>query len=189
MIGVQRELKKEGKNYRPFELLNLGKYQRQLFIFDGKNERDESKKKRKQQEEQDFEELILSAYKSEKVSGFKTFQGKKNFRMISIGPINQPVSRLHVEEVIKECVENQIIKVDVLGFEYEMGLFPAIQEEASKKGIDLEYKQILHEVFDKRAVERGEVHFYDVSYIEIKPIIKREYFIYRTFRFCHFLRS
>ena len=172
MIGVQREMKKEGKDYRPFELLNLGKYQREHFIFDGKDERDEIKKKRKQQQEKQFEELILTAYKSEKIDGFKTFQGKKNFRMVSIGPINQPVSRLHIEEVIKECLENRITKVDILGFEYEMGLFPTIQEEASQKGIDLQYKQIPNEIFDKRAVQRGEVKFYDVSYIEVKPIIK-----------------
>lgn len=172
MIGVQREMKKEGKDYRPFELLNLGKYQREHFIFDGKDERDEVKKKRKQQQEKQFEELILTAYKSEKIDGFKTFQGKKNFRMVSIGPINQPVSRLHIEEVIKECLENRITKVDILGFEYEMGLFPTIQEEASQKGIDLQYKQIPNEIFDKRAVQRGEVKFYDVSYIEVKPIIK-----------------
>ncbi len=173
MIGVQREMKKEGKDYRPFELLNLGKYQREHFIFDGKDERDEIKRKRKQQQEKQFEELILTAYKSEKIDGFKTFQGKKNFRMVSIGPINQPVSRLHIEELIKECLENRITKVDVLGFEYEMGLFPTIQEEASEKGIDLQYKQIPNEIFDKRAVQRGEVKFYDVSYIEVKPIIKR----------------
>lgn len=172
MIGVQREMKKEGKDYRPFELLNLGKYQREHFIFDGKDERDEIKKKRKQQQEKQFEELILTAYKSEKIDGFKTFQGKKNFRMVSIGPINQPVSRLHIEEVIKECLENRITKVDILGFEYEMGLFPTIQEEASQKGIDLQYKQIPNEIFDKRAVQKGEVRFYDVSYIEVKPIIK-----------------
>ena len=49
LINVQRELKSSGKNWRAFEILNLGKYQRQYFIFDGKNERDERKqfKKRK----------------------------------------------------------------------------------------------------------------------------------------------
>ncbi len=32
MIGVQRQLKAEGKNYRAFEILNLGKYERQHYI-------------------------------------------------------------------------------------------------------------------------------------------------------------
>jgi adenine-specific DNA-methyltransferase len=36
MIGVQRELKKEDNDWRAFEVLNLGKYQRQHYIYDGK---------------------------------------------------------------------------------------------------------------------------------------------------------
>ena len=41
--------------------------------------------------------------------------------------------RNHVEEVINECLKNKITSVDILGFEYEMGLFPTIQEEAKSK--------------------------------------------------------
>ena len=41
MIGVQRDLKKLEKDWRAFEILNLGKYQRQHYIYDGKSERDE----------------------------------------------------------------------------------------------------------------------------------------------------
>jgi adenine specific DNA methylase Mod len=47
LINVQRELKKDGKDYRAFEILNLGKYQREHFIYDGKNERDELKQQEK----------------------------------------------------------------------------------------------------------------------------------------------
>ena len=47
MIGIQRELKKNKKNWRAFEILNLGKYQRQHYIFDGKNVRDEIKTEQK----------------------------------------------------------------------------------------------------------------------------------------------
>ncbi len=32
LIGVQRALKAEGKDYRAFEILNLGKYERQHYI-------------------------------------------------------------------------------------------------------------------------------------------------------------
>ena len=48
-----------------------------------------------------------------------------------------------MEEVISECIQNKITSVDILGFEYEMGLFPTIQEEAKSKGLRLAYKQIL----------------------------------------------
>ena len=54
-----------------------------------------------------------------------------------------------------------------------MGLFPNIQEEAKSKGIDLALKYIPREVFDKRAIEKNQVVFHDVSYIEVKPIVKK----------------
>ena len=110
---------------------------------------------------------------AEAIEGFKTFFGKKNSRLVSIGPINLPVSRLFVEEVIAECIEKKITKADILAFEFEMGLFPHIQEEAKDKGVDLALKYIPREVFDKRAIEKNQVVFHDVSYIEVKPIIKK----------------
>jgi hypothetical protein len=48
-------------------------------------------------------------------------------------------------------------------------LFPNIQEEAKAKGIDLAMKYIPRDVFDKRAVEKNQVVFHDVSFIEVKP--------------------
>ena len=177
MIGVQRGLKEINKNWRAFEILNLGKYQRNYFIFDGKNERDELKEFKKKEKQREFEKLILTAYKSFSVEGFKTLHGKKAGTFISLGPINQPLSRIHVEEVIKECLKNNITSVDILGFEYEMGLFPTIQEEARDKGLRLNYKQIPMEIFDKRAISKNEVIFHDVAYIDFN-VIKKDKKIY-----------
>ena len=174
MIGVQRQLKKENKDYRAFEILNLGKYERQHYVGINPNLREEEKQKQIAQKEKDFISLILSAYKAEATEGFKTFHGKKGSRLVSIGPINLPASRLFVEAVINECIEKQITKVDILAFEFEMGLFPHIQEEAKSKGVDLALKYIPREVFDKRAIEKNQVVFHDVSYIEVKPIVKKK---------------
>jgi len=174
MIDVQRQLKKEYKDYRAFAILNLGKYERQHYVGINPNLREEEKAKQIAQKEKDFVSLILSAYKAEATDGFKTFHGKKSSRLVSIGPINLPASRLFVETVINECIEKQITKVDILAFEFEMGLFPHIQEEAKSKGVDLALKYIPREVFDKRAIEKNQVVFHDVSYIEVKPIVKKK---------------
>jgi adenine-specific DNA-methyltransferase len=174
MIGVQRDLKKADKNFRAFEILNLGKYERQHYIGVNPNLREEEKATQLAQKEKDFVSLVLSAYKAEPFVGFKTFFGKKASRLVAIGPINLPVSRLYVDAVIKEAIEKKITKVDVLAFEFEMGLFPAIQEEAKNKGIDLALKYIPRDVFDKRAIEKNQVVFYDVSYIEVKPVINKQ---------------
>jgi len=174
MIEVQRELKKEGNNYRAFEILNLGKYERQHYIGINPNLSSEEQQKQIKKKEKDFVELILRAYKAEPVEGFKTFFGKLSGRMVSIGPINLPVTRLFVEEVINECLDKKITKADILAFEFEMGLFPNMMDQAKERGIDMSLKYIPPEVFDKRAIEKNQVVFHDVCYIEIKPLIKKD---------------
>ncbi|MDP2242174.1 MAG: site-specific DNA-methyltransferase [Burkholderiales bacterium] len=177
MIGVQRQLKAEGKNYRAFEILNLGKYERQHYIGVNPNLREEEQRKQIEEKEAAFLDLILRAYRAEKTDGFASFHGKKAGRLVAVGPVNLPVTRLFVEEIILECRKKHITKVDILGFEFEMGLFPNVLDEARAKGIDIAPKYIPAEVFDKRAVERNQVVFHDVSYIEVKSLInsnKRE---------------
>ena len=174
MIGVQRQLKQDKKDWRAFEILNLGKYERQHYIGVNPNLREEEKQKQLEAKEKHFVELILHAYRAEAVENFKTFHAKKAGRMVAVGPVNLPVTRLYVEEVILECREKRISRVDILGFEFEMGLFPNILDEAKTKGIDLAMKYIPREVFDKRAVEKNQVVFHDVSYIEVKPHVKKK---------------
>jgi DNA modification methylase len=172
MIGVQRQLKSQDKPWRAFEILNLGKYERQHYIGVNPNLREEEQRKQLEEREAAFTNLILHAYRAEETTGFKTFQGKKAGRVVAVGPINLPVTRLFVEEVINECRQKHLTKVDILAFEFEMGLFPNVQEEAKTKGIDLAMKYIPRDVFDKRAIEKNQVVFHDVSFIEVKPLVK-----------------
>lgn len=168
MIGVQRELKKEGKNFRAFEILNVGRYERENFISTNNDLRAEEKAKQVAQKEKEFVSLILSAYKAEPVESFDNFVGKKRDRLVAVGPINLPVSSKFINFILEECIIHKITKVDVLGFDYEMGLDFSKSKDL---GIDIEFKVIPREVFDKRAVERGQVKFYDVAFIECKPIV------------------
>ena len=172
LIGVQRQLKAEGKDYRAFEILNLGKYERQHYIGVNPNLREEEQWKQLEEKEAAFLDLILRAYRAEKTTGFTAFHGKKAGRLVSVGPVNLPVTRLFVEEIILECRKKHITKVDILGFEFEMGLFPNVLDEARAKGIDIAPKYIPAEVFDKRAVEKNQVVFHDVAFIEVKPLVR-----------------
>lgn len=173
LIGVQRDLKADGKDYRAFEILNLGKYERQHFIGINHNLREEEQQRQLEQKEAAFIELILRAYHAERIDGFSAFCGKKAGRVIAIGPVNLPVTRLFVEEIILECRQKHITRVDILGFEFEMGLFPNVLDDARSKGIDISPKYIPAQVFDKRAVEKNQVVFHDVAAIEVTPHIKK----------------
>ena len=176
LIGVQREKKAKEQNFRAFEVLNLGRYERQAYLNVGGRLTGAQKEQALAQKETDFRALILRAYKATGFGGSEGaqaqdgfFHGARNGRLVVIGPINLPVGRLFVEEVITECRKRGASRVDVLAFEFEMGLFPAVLEEARSKGIDLTPKYIPTEVFDKRAVDKGQVVFHDISFVEATP--------------------
>ena len=171
MIGVQRQRKEAKQDYRAFEILNLGKYERQHYIGVNPGLRPEQQEQQITAKSQEYQALILKAYAAQPVAQSGVFHGKKAGRMVAIGPINLPVTRLFVEEIILECRKQRITRADILAFEFEMGLFPQIMDEAKNKGINLAMKHIPADVFDKRAVEREQVVFHDVSFVEVKAHI------------------
>ena len=172
MIAVQRQLKADGKNYRAFQLLNLGKYERQYFVDVNKNLSDENRERQLRGKEKDYIELILRAYRAEAAENIPPFHGRKAGRMVAVGPIDLPVSRRHAEEVIAESLRLKVTRADILAFDFEMNLVPHIIDEAKSQGVDIALKHIPREVFDARAVEKNQVVFYDVSYMEIRTHVK-----------------
>ena len=77
MIGVQRELKKEGRDFRAFEILNVGKYERENYLALNGDLRTEEKAKQAERKEKEFVKLIISAYKAEPVGSFVNIVAKK----------------------------------------------------------------------------------------------------------------
>ena len=173
LINVIREKEKEGQHFRPFEVLNLGKYQREFFVKDYLfNERN----LKNLQAEEHYYKFILDAYKAKVVESLGVIKGIKNNRAIAVGPFNLQVTRLFVEEVIKECALKKIMNVDILGFEFEMGLFPNIRDVAAKQGVDLNCLYIPNDIFDKKAVKKHQIIFYNTAYIDAQIITKKDEF-------------
>ena len=75
----------DGKDYRAFEILNLGKYERQHYIGVNPNLREAEQQKQLIEKQEAFIDLILRAYAAKKTDGFSNFQGKKTGRLVAIG--------------------------------------------------------------------------------------------------------
>jgi site-specific DNA-methyltransferase (adenine-specific)/adenine-specific DNA-methyltransferase len=150
-------------------VLNLGRYERQAYLNITGNLSSKKKAEALARKEREFRDLILRAYRAAPLDNEPFFHGQHAGRLVVVGPINLPVGRLFIEEVITECRKRGASRADILAFEFEMGLFPAILNESKGKGIDLAPKTIPPEVFDKRAVDKGQVRFADVAYIEAIP--------------------
>ena len=164
MIGIQRELQENGKDFRAFEILNLGKYERQFFMDDITNGKLKAK-------EDLYVDLILEAYKAKRIEGHKTLHGSKAGRFINVGPLDVPITQSRLLDIFEECKQKLYTKVDVLGFEFEMGLTPQFIQELKEKGVSITLKYIPKDVFDKRAVDKGQAKFYDVAYLNTKEKI------------------
>ncbi|AJC80951.1 DNA methylase N4/N6 domain-containing protein [Rhizobium etli bv. phaseoli str. IE4803] len=172
LVGVQRELQEAGKPYRSFEILNLGKYERQYFAGIDPTLPEEQRRAISMQKEEHYLTLILSAYKAERVFQSPPFHGKKAGALVVVGPIDAPVTQSQVYEAVEAARKLRVSKLDILGFEFEMGIVPHAQDEARAKGVNVALRYIPKDVFDRRALDKGQVVFYDVAYVDIQPDVK-----------------
>ncbi|PJI42200.1 site-specific DNA-methyltransferase [Ferrovibrio sp.] len=172
IIGVQRSLLEAGKPYRSFEILNLGRYERQYFAGIDPTLPEEQRRAISIQKEEHYLTLILNAYKAERVFQSPPFHGKKAGALVIVGPIDAPVTQSQVHEAVEAARKLRISKLDIIGFEFEMGIVPHAQDEARTKGVSVALRYIPKDVFDRRAVDKGQVIFYDVAYVEMQPMVK-----------------
>ncbi len=84
-----------------------------------------------------------------------------------------PLTPRDIEVVIIVSRLYYFRQVHIHGVEFEMGVLPNVLDEARAKGIDISPKYIPADVFDKRAIEKNQVVFHDVSFIEVKPHFKK----------------
>jgi len=155
LIGVQRQLKSESKPYRSFEILNLGKYERQWFVGVDPNLPEDQRRAMSDAKEARYLALILESYQAQALDQTPPFHGTKQGAFVLVGPVDAPVTESQVAEAVEAARRLNISRIDVLGFEFEMGLSPRAVDEARAKGVAVALRAIPKDVFDRRAVERG----------------------------------
>lgn len=173
LIGVQRQLKAENKPYRAFEILNLGKYERQWFVGIDPTLPEAQKAAVSAAKEAQYLSLILQAYKAEAVEQSPPFHGRKTGAFVLVGPVDAPVTEAQVTDAVEGARRLGAGRVDVLGFEFEMGITPRVVDEAKAKGVTVALRAIPKDVFDKRAIDKGQVVFHDLAYVEVKAAVSK----------------
>lgn len=116
---------------RPFDIKNLGSYERQRWQVDTGNGALRA-----------YLDTILAFYRAEPAEGFAHLHGRKANRMVHVGATDAPVTIDETEDVMDEMADNGIESCDLLGWEWEMGLHDTITERARRRGLDLRPRQI-----------------------------------------------
>lgn len=152
------------ENCKPFEVLNLGKYERQYWqgITFGSNK----DKSLTEQALYEYLAFILKLYGAQPISGMSHIHGKKGKAMIHIGAVDAPVTISEIDLAVDECTRLKQGELHVLGWEWEMGLYDLMVEAAKKKGVKLLLLQIPREVMEQQAAAKGDVRFFELAYLD-----------------------
>lgn len=163
-IHVTRKRMLELKDCKPFEVLNLGKYERQYW--QGVTFGEAKDRPLTEQALYEYLAFILKLYGAQPVSGMAHLHGKKHKALIHIGAVDAPVTIAEIDAAVDECVKLKQGELHILGWEWEMGLYDLMVEVAKKKGVKLLLLQIPREVMEQQAAAKGDVHFFELAYLE-----------------------
>jgi adenine-specific DNA-methyltransferase len=149
---------------KPFEILNLGKYERQYWqsVTFG----DAKDKPLNEQTLYQYLAFILKLYGAQPVVGMAHVHGKKGKAMVHIGAVDAPVTISEIDLAVDECARLKQSELHVLGWEWEMGLYDLMVEAAKKKSVRLLLLQIPREVMEQQAAAKGDVRFFELAYLE-----------------------
>lgn len=149
---------------KPFEVLNLGKYERQYW--QGVTFGEAKEKPLTEQALYEYLAFILKLYGAQPVAGMEQLHGKKGKAMIHIGAVDAPVTIAEIDATVDECAKLKQGELHVLGWEWEMGLYDLMVEAAKKKGVKLMLLQIPREVMEHQAAAKGDVRFFELAYLQ-----------------------
>ncbi len=144
------------RDCRPFEIQNLGAYERQRWQVASGNGALRA-----------YLDTILAFYRAEPVEGFAHLHGRKAGRMVHVGATDAPVTIDETEDVMDEMADNGIEACDLLGWEWEMGLHDTITERARRRGLDLRPRQIPREVMERQIAEADAIRFFELAYVDL----------------------
>jgi DNA modification methylase len=153
---------------KPFVVQNLGKYERQTWQVAEFGEGAEQKLRA-------YREFILQLYHAQPLSGHVWLHGLKQGRMVHVGGVEAPVSVGDVAQIAAEfrraigtgANAPKQNRVDVLGWDFAFELNEVAKQHAAQAGIDVRFIRIPREVLEKKAVEQGDIRFFELAALEV----------------------
>ncbi len=165
-VHVTRKRLLSIQDCKPFEVLNLGKYERQYW--QGVTFGEQKDRHVTEQALYEYLAFILKLYGAQPLAGLVHLHGKKGRAMVHIGAVDAPVTITEIDAAVDECVQLKQAELHVLGWEWEMGLYDLMVEAAKKKSVKLLLLQIPREVMEQQAAAKGDVRFFELAYLEAK---------------------
>jgi adenine specific DNA methylase Mod len=157
-------------NVRPFVVQNLGKYERQAWQvaeFGGPE--------RAAEVQAQYRRFILGLYSARPIEGYAWLHGLKQGRMVHVGPVDSPISPGDVQQIALEFRKAtgtgrdapSVSAVDVLGWDFAFELNEVARQQAEQANVSVRFVRIPREVLEKRAVEQGDIRFFELAALAV----------------------
>lgn len=185
------------KEVKPFIVQNLGKYERQQWMMaeyglnhDGKgltdyhdleNPKNPEIMRIKVQTEKAYKHFIIELYHGKTLDGYTWLHGAKAGRMVHVGSVDAPVTVEDIKATIKEfwklvgkekSVETN--GIDFLGWDFAFDVNETAKQFAAENKVNVSFKKIPREVLEKKAVDQGDIKFYELASLKIKNKIVKQ---------------
>jgi adenine-specific DNA-methyltransferase len=166
-----------------FDVLNLGRYERQLWqsdAFEADDERSESDAAAGQRSQQ-YTAFVLGLYHAQAITGHAWIHGLKAGRLVHVGSVDAPVTASDITQI---AIESRKVAasagpsgrrnaIDVLGWDFAFDVNEVIQQQAATARISLRFMRIPREVMDKQAIEQGDVRFFELGALGTETALQK----------------
>jgi len=162
MIELQRRLHEEGRPYRPFDVFNLGRYERQWWQKAQLNGADGEHRR-----------VVLEFYRAEMLpEPIGPLHGRKGRAFVHVDAIDGMLTRDEVRAVAKAAREAGAKEVHCLAWEFEMDLRLICHELEASEGVTIRLIPIPREIMEKNRTSPPP--FLEVAVLEAEPVYSTE---------------
>jgi adenine-specific DNA-methyltransferase len=162
---------------KPFQIQNLGKYERQAWRTSALDDPGALAEHGKLLA---YRKFILDLYHASPMEGYVWLHGVKNGRYVHVGSIDSPISEGDITQIALEwkratggASESPLSNgIDVLGWEFAFELNDIKKQQAERANLSLALKRIPREIMEKRAADSGEIQFFELAALELGHLLQ-----------------
>jgi adenine-specific DNA-methyltransferase len=155
-------------NVRPFVVQNLGKYERQAWQAAEFGDQADARILA-------YRRFILDLYRARPITGYAWLHGLRHGRLVHVGSVDAPISTGDVTNLVTEFKRAvgggkdapSTNGIDVLGWDFAFELNEVAKQQAAQAKVDLRFVRIPRDVMDKKAVEQGDIRFFELAALSV----------------------
>ncbi|MEA3486684.1 MAG: site-specific DNA-methyltransferase, partial [Thermodesulfobacteriota bacterium] len=160
LIDIQRNLYKNNKPYRSFDVYNLGRYERQWW-----------QKERLQGADEEHRRVVMGFYRAEPLpNATGLLHGRKGLAFVHVDNIDSIFTREELRAVVKAAREAGAKEIHCLAWEFEMDLRLVCHELETAEGVKIKLIPIPREIMEKN--RKNPPPFLEVAVLEAEPVYR-----------------